>query len=179
MVPGAAVRQLAVAGVEPRHPVVLWAGWPFHRAAWANLRHATATMDTLVSVGTLAAWAWSVVALFFGDAGTTGMTMGFDLVPDRSASLDHVYFEVARVVITFLLAGRCFEARAKRRAGRGAGGAARARRQGRRGPRGRWDGAPSPGRGAHVGRRFVVRPGRRSPRTAASRRAARPSIRRC
>jgi P-type Cu+ transporter len=98
-------------------PVVLWAGWPFHRAAWQNLRHGTATMDTLISVGTLAAWLWSLVALFFGEAGVTGMTMGFDLVPDRSAALDHVYFEVAAVVITFILAGRYFEARAKRRAG--------------------------------------------------------------
>ena len=98
-------------------PVVLWAGWPFHRAAWANLRHGAATMDTLVSVGTLAAWAWSLVALFFGDAGMTGMRMGFDLVPDRSATLDHVYFEVAAVVTTFILGGRYFEARAKRRAG--------------------------------------------------------------
>ena len=98
-------------------PVVLYAGWPFHKAAWANLRHATATMDTLISVGTLAAWTWSVVALFFGDAGMTGMKMGFDLLPDRSATLDHLYFEVAAVVITFILAGRFFEARAKRRAG--------------------------------------------------------------
>ncbi|ADB48905.1 heavy metal translocating P-type ATPase [Conexibacter woesei] len=98
-------------------PVVLWAAWPFHRAAWANLKHATATMDTLISVGTLAAWTWSVVALFFGDAGMTGMRMGFDLVPDRSAALDHVYFEVAAVVITFILGGRYFEARAKRKAG--------------------------------------------------------------
>jgi Cu+-exporting ATPase len=98
-------------------PVVLYAAWPFHRAAWANARHATATMDTLISVGTLAAWSWSVVALFFGDAGMTGMTMGFDLLPDRSASLDHVYFEVASVVVTFILAGRYFESRAKRRAG--------------------------------------------------------------
>jgi Cu+-exporting ATPase len=98
-------------------PVVLWAGWPFHRAAWANLKHGTATMDTLISVGTLAAWAWSVVALFFGDAGMAGMTMGFDLLPDRSAAVDHIYFEVAAVVITFILAGRYFEARAKRKAG--------------------------------------------------------------
>jgi P-type Cu+ transporter len=98
-------------------PVVLWAAWPFHKAAWANAKHATATMDTLISVGTLAAYAWSVVSLYAGDAGMTGMTMGFDLVPDRSASLDHVYFEVAAVVITFILGGRYFEARAKRRAG--------------------------------------------------------------
>ena len=98
-------------------PVVLWAAWPFHRAAWANLKHGTATMDTLISLGTLAAWSWSVVALFVGDAGMTGMRMGFDLVPDRSASLDQIYFEVAAVVVTFILAGRYFEARAKRKAG--------------------------------------------------------------
>ena len=98
-------------------PVVLYAAWPFHKAAWANAKHATATMDTLISIGTLAAWGWSVVALFFGDAGMTGMTMGFELFPDRSATLDHVYFEVAAVVITFILAGRYFEARAKRQAG--------------------------------------------------------------
>ncbi len=98
-------------------PVVLYAAWPFHKAAWQNAKHATATMDTLISVGTLAAYVWSIVALFAGDAGMAGMKMGFDLLPDRSASLDHVYFEVASVVITFILAGRYFEARAKRRAG--------------------------------------------------------------
>jgi Cu+-exporting ATPase len=98
-------------------PVVWWAGWPFHRATWLNLRHATATMDTLISVGTLAAWGWSVTALFFGTAGMTGMTMRFDLLPSRSAGLDHIYFEVASVVVTFILAGRYFEARAKRSAG--------------------------------------------------------------
>jgi len=98
-------------------PVVLWAGWPFHRAAWQTARHATASMDTLVSIGTLAAYVASVVALFFGGAGEPGMTMGFDLVPDRAAGFDEVYFEVAAVVTTFLLAGRFFEARAKRRAG--------------------------------------------------------------
>ncbi len=98
-------------------PVVLWAGWPFHLAAWKNLRHAAATMDTLISLGTLAAWGWSVVALFFLDAGATGMTMPFDLVPSRTAGSDQIYLEVASVVITFLLAGRYFEARAKRTAG--------------------------------------------------------------
>jgi len=98
-------------------PVVLWAGWPFHQAAWANFKHGAATMDTLISVGTLAALGWSLVALFFGEAGMTGMTMGFELIPERSAALGHVYFEVAAVVITFILAGRYFEARAKRRAG--------------------------------------------------------------
>jgi P-type Cu+ transporter len=98
-------------------PVVLWAGWPFHRAAWQNLKHATATMDTLISVGTLAAWAWSVVALFFLGAGMPGMRMGFDIGLDRGAATDQIYLEVAGVVTTLILAGRYFEARAKRRAG--------------------------------------------------------------
>ncbi|MEO5633291.1 heavy metal translocating P-type ATPase, partial [Gaiella sp.] len=98
-------------------PVVLWAGWPFHVAAWKNLKHAAATMDTLISVGTLAAWGWSVIALFFLEAGVNGMTMPFELVPSRTAGGDQIYFEVAAVVITFLLAGRYFEARAKRTAG--------------------------------------------------------------
>ena len=98
-------------------PVVFWAGWPFHRAAWQNLRHGTATMDTLISVGTLAAWGWSVAALFFLGAGAPGMRMGFDLVLDRSAATDHIYLEAAGVVTTLILAGRYFEARAKRRAG--------------------------------------------------------------
>jgi Cu+-exporting ATPase len=98
-------------------PVVLWGAWPFHRAAWANLRHATATMDTLVSVGILAAFAWSLYALFLGDAGMPGMTMTFDLIPERGAGADEIYLEVAAAVTVFMLAGRYFEARAKRRAG--------------------------------------------------------------
>ncbi len=98
-------------------PVVFWAGWPFHRAAWQNLRHGTATMDTLISVGTLAAWGWSAFALFFLGAGMPGMHMGFSLVLDRGAASDHLYLEAAGVVTTLLLAGRYFEARAKRRAG--------------------------------------------------------------
>ncbi len=98
-------------------PVVLWAGWPFHRAAWATARHGSASMDTLVSLGTLTAYLASIAALFFGDAGMAGMRMSFSLVPERGAGFDHVYFEVAAVVTTFLLAGRFFEARAKRRAG--------------------------------------------------------------
>jgi P-type Cu+ transporter len=98
-------------------PVVLWAGWPFHQAAWRNLRHGAATMDTLISLGTLAALGWSVYALFFGDAGTPGMTMPFELVTERGAGADEIYLEVAAVVTTFILAGRYFEARAKRRAG--------------------------------------------------------------
>jgi Cu+-exporting ATPase len=98
-------------------PVVLWAGWPFHRAAWRNLRHGAATMDTLISLGTLAALGWSVYALFLLDAGMPGMTMPFELVTERGAASDHIYLEVAAVVTTFILAGRYFEARAKRRAG--------------------------------------------------------------
>ncbi len=98
-------------------PVVLWGAWPFHRAAWANLRHGTATMDTLVSLGVLAAWGWSLYALFLGDAGTTGMTMDFKLLPDGGGGSSEIYLETASVVTTFILAGRYFEARAKRRAG--------------------------------------------------------------
>jgi Cu+-exporting ATPase len=98
-------------------PVVVWGAWPFHRAAWANLRHASATMDTLISLGVLAAFGWSLYALFIGDAGMPGMTMGFDLVPEREAGADEIYLEVATAVTVFLLAGRYFEARAKRSAG--------------------------------------------------------------
>ncbi len=98
-------------------PVVVWGALPFHRAAWANLKHATATMDTLISLGVLSAFAWSLYALFIGDAGMPGMKMGFDLIPDRGAGSDEIYLEVASAVTVFILAGRYFEARAKRRAG--------------------------------------------------------------
>jgi Cu+-exporting ATPase len=97
-------------------PVVLWGAWPFHRAAWANLRHATATMDTLLSLGVLAAWGWSLWALFLGDAGMNDMRMAFDLIP-RGGGGDQIYLETASIVTTFILAGRYFESRAKRRAG--------------------------------------------------------------
>ncbi len=98
-------------------PVVLWAAYPFHRAAWKNLRHGAATMDTLISVGTLAAYSWSVYALFWGDAGIPGMKMGFTVTLERGAGQSELYFEVACVVIVFILAGRYFEARAKRTSG--------------------------------------------------------------
>ena len=98
-------------------PVLVWAGWPFHRAAWLNLRHGSASMDTLISIGTIAAWTWSVVSLFFLGAGDPGMRHELSLVPERGGPVGDVYFEVVGVVITFLLAGRTFEARAKRRAG--------------------------------------------------------------
>ena len=98
-------------------PVVLWAAWPFHKAAWANLKHGAATMDTLISVGTLAAWLWSLYALFFGDAGINDMRMAFDVTPNPGEGADQIYLETAGIVTTFLLAGRYFEAKAKRRAG--------------------------------------------------------------
>jgi P-type Cu+ transporter len=98
-------------------PVVLWGAWPFHRAAWANLKHATATMDTLISVGTLSAWLWSLYALFLGDAGANGMRMVFNLIPSSGSAASEIYLETASIVTTFILAGRYFEARAKRRAG--------------------------------------------------------------
>src|SRR5918995_569612 len=98
-------------------PVVLWGAWPFHRAAWLNLRHATATMDTLISVGTLSAWLWSLYALFIGDAGMNEMRMEFNIIPSSGAGANEIYLETAAIVTTFILAGRYFEARAKRRAG--------------------------------------------------------------
>ncbi len=98
-------------------PVVVWGALPFHRAAWANLKHATATMDTLISVGVIAAFGWSLYALFLGDAGDPGMRMTFDLIPDTAGGTHELYLEVAAAVTVFILAGRYFEARAKRRAG--------------------------------------------------------------
>jgi len=98
-------------------PVVTWGAWPFHRAAWLNLRHATATMDTLISVGVLAAFGWSLYALFLGDAGEPGMRHGFMWTADRDMGSSLIYLEVAAGVTTFILAGRYFEARAKRRSG--------------------------------------------------------------
>jgi len=98
-------------------PVVVWGGLPFHRAAWTNLRHGAATMDTLISLGTLAAFLWSLWALFLGDAGMPGMTMAFDFTVARGSGTHEIYLEAASAVTTFLLAGRYFEARAKRRSG--------------------------------------------------------------
>ena len=98
-------------------PVIVWAGWPFHRAAWVNLRHGAATMDTLVSLGTTAAFLWSLYALFFGTAGHPGMTHGFEWSISPSDGAGNIYLEVAAGVTMFVLAGRYFEKRAKRRAG--------------------------------------------------------------
>jgi Cu+-exporting ATPase len=98
-------------------PVVVWAALPFHRTAWQNLRHGAATMDTLISMGTLAAFLWSLYALLWGGAGVPGMTHPFELTIERMTGSASIYLEVAAGVTTFILAGRYFEARAKRRAG--------------------------------------------------------------
>ncbi|WP_327340671.1 heavy metal translocating P-type ATPase [Streptomyces sp. NBC_01324] len=98
-------------------PVVTYAGRPFHRAAWTNARHGAATMDTLVSVGTSAAFLWSLWALFFGTAGMTGMTHPFELTIGRSDGAGNIYLEAVAGVTAFILAGRYFEARSKRKAG--------------------------------------------------------------
>ncbi|WP_406421277.1 heavy metal translocating P-type ATPase [Streptomyces sp. NBC_00842] len=98
-------------------PVVTYAAWPFHRAAWTNARHGAATMDTLISLGTSAAFLWSLWALFFGTAGMTGMTHPFELTIGRSDGAGNIYLEAAAGVTAFILAGRYFEARSKRKAG--------------------------------------------------------------
>ncbi|MFE1480257.1 heavy metal translocating P-type ATPase [Streptomyces fimicarius] len=98
-------------------PVVTYAAWPFHRAAWTNAKHGAATMDTLISVGTSAAFLWSLWALFFGTAGMVGMTHPFELTIARSDGAGNIYLEAAAGVTAFILAGRYFEARSKRKAG--------------------------------------------------------------
>ncbi|MFQ3559972.1 heavy metal translocating P-type ATPase [Streptomyces gramineus] len=102
-------------------PVVVWGGLPFHRAAWTNARHGAATMDTLVSVGTLAAFGWSLWALFFGHAGMAGMHETFRFTVSRAdggmGGASSVYLEVASGVVALILLGRYLEARSKRRAG--------------------------------------------------------------
>src|SRR5918999_1467560 len=79
-------------------PVVVWGAWPFHRAAWENAKHATATMDTLISIGVSAAWLWSLYALFIGDAGMPGMTMPFELIPKAGSGADAIYLAVPAAV---------------------------------------------------------------------------------
>jgi len=120
MVPGLQFDRWAwVAGVLAT-PVVFWCGWRFHRSAWVNLRHRTATMDTLISLGALAAWSWSVVSLLFLGAGDPAMRMTMDMAGMSSMGGAHrgaVYFEVAASVVTFILLGRFFETRARRQAG--------------------------------------------------------------
>ncbi|WP_405864482.1 heavy metal translocating P-type ATPase [Streptomyces sp. NBC_00005] len=98
-------------------PVVVWGAFPFHKAAWTNARHGAATMDTLVSIGTLAALGWSVWALFWGDAGMPGMRHGFEFTISRGGGSSSIYLEAAAGVTTFILAGRYLEAKSKRKAG--------------------------------------------------------------
>ncbi|WP_133906694.1 heavy metal translocating P-type ATPase [Actinophytocola oryzae] len=139
-------------------PVVSWAAWPFHRATWLNLRHGAASMDTLISIGTLAAFGWSLYALVFGTAGTPGMKHPFTLTLQATGGSGSIYLEVAAGVTAFILAGRHFEARAKRRSG----AALRALLElGAKDVAVLRDGAEwrIPVRALAVGDRFVVRPG--------------------
>ncbi|WP_280416682.1 heavy metal translocating P-type ATPase [Nocardia carnea] len=144
-------------------PVVVWGALPFHRAALTNLRHATATMDTLVSLGTLAAFGWSLYALFWGTAGTPGMTHPFEFTIARMDGTGSIYLEAAAGVTTFILAGRYFEAKSKRRAGAalrallelGAKEVSVLRPAGADG----WTEERIPVEQLAVGDRFVVRPG--------------------
>ena len=98
-------------------PVIVWGAWPFHRAAWVNLRHGAATMDTLISLGTSAAFLWSLYALFFGTAGEPGMTHPFEFTLAPSDGAGNIYLEVGAGVTMFILAGRYFEKRSKKQAG--------------------------------------------------------------
>ncbi|WP_349426473.1 heavy metal translocating P-type ATPase [Microbacterium sp. LWS13-1.2] len=140
-------------------PVVVWGAWPFHRAAWINLRHGAATMDTLISLGVSAAFLWSLYALFLGHAGMPGMTHAFEWSVTPSDGAGDIYLEVAAGVTTFVLAGRYFEQRSKRRAGAalralleiGAKDVAVLRPTG--------DEVRVPIADLHVGDEFVVRPG--------------------
>ena len=140
-------------------PIATWGAWTFHRAAWANLRHATATMDTLVSAGVGLAFGWSLWALYFGDAGMAGLRHEFSWTADRVHAASAVYFEVAAATTLFLLAGRWFEARARRRGGDALRAIAElgAKDVARLAPDGREERVPVDA--LVVGDRFVVRPG--------------------
>ena len=103
-------------------PVSTWCAWPFHKSAWRNAAHRTTTMDTLISLGVIAAMAWSLWALVFGNAGEIGMKMDMSLLPRTQSHHgamvhDEIYLEVATTLVAFILAGRWFEVRARRRAG--------------------------------------------------------------
>ncbi|MGH2906634.1 MAG: heavy metal translocating P-type ATPase [Solirubrobacterales bacterium] len=144
-------------------PVVFWGGWPIHRATWVNLRHGALTMDTLVSVGTLTALAWSIYNLVFGGAGEIGAEMSFQFLPGREESGMHIYLEEAAVITTLIMLGRYFEARATARAGAAIEsllrlGAKDAAVLGADGEERR-----VPLNAVAVGDRFVVRPGEKIP----------------
>ncbi|MGI8867284.1 MAG: heavy metal translocating P-type ATPase [Mycobacteriales bacterium] len=117
MVPATQFRNWQWLALMLAFPVVAWGAWPFHHAAITNLRHGSATMDTLVSLGVLAAFGWSLYALFVGDAGMAGMKMRFAFTIGQAGGHDEIYLEAAAGVTVFLLAGRYFEDRAKRRSG--------------------------------------------------------------
>ena len=117
MIPVLQVRNWQWLSLTLAAPVVVWGAWPFHRAAWVNARHRAVTMDTLISLGVLAAFLWSLYALFFGDAGQTGMTMDFSILPSRQGSDSNIYFEVATLVTVFILLGKFLEARARSASG--------------------------------------------------------------
>jgi len=140
-------------------PVVLWGGWPFHRSTAMNLRHAAVTMDTLVTVGTAAAYLWSVWALVFGTAGELGMRHGFTLLAEPGSASGALYFEVAAAVTTFLLLGRVIEDRARRASGAALRSLleAGAKVVARIGADGREERVPA--EALRVGDRFIVRPG--------------------
>ena len=157
-------------------PVATWAAWPFHRATVLNLRHGQTTMDTLISVGVTAAYAWSLWALLFTPAGEIGMEMSMSVDVGRSGDGHHIYLEVASTVVALILAGRYFEARAKRRAGDALRalldlGAKDVAVLGADGTERR-----IPVDDLRVGMRFVVRPGRRSRPTDAWSTVPPPSI---
>ncbi|MCT3006622.1 cation-translocating P-type ATPase, partial [Propionibacterium freudenreichii] len=98
-------------------PVLFWCGWGFHKATWTNLKHGSASMDTLISVGTISAYLWSVYCLVFGSAGMIGMRHEFSFALSHHDALGSVYFEAACGTITFILLGRLIEARSRREAG--------------------------------------------------------------
>ena len=98
-------------------PVVTWCAWPFHKAAFTNLRHGSTTMDTLVSLGVITATLWSLWALIFGGAGMLGMRMSMEFIPRAQSGHAHMYFESAAWIVTFLLTGRLAEARVRHRSG--------------------------------------------------------------
>ena len=98
-------------------PVVTWCAWPFHKAAFTNLRHGSTTMDTLVSLGVITATLWSLWALIFGGAGMLGMRMSMEFIPRSQSEHAHMYFESAAWIVTFLLTGRLAEARVRHRSG--------------------------------------------------------------
>jgi len=160
MIPASQFRGWQWVALALATPVATWSAFPFHRAAWRNLQQAEASMDTLVSVGVMAAYGWSFYALVATSAGDLGMTMPMSLIANRGDS-HHLYLEVASTTVALILAGRWFEARSKRRAG----GALRALLA---------LGADTanvllpdgseeqrPGGELRVGDRFVVRPGER------------------